>query len=290
MRKTEAKTLAELNLMADKVGCIWLKDVHAQDYLPPVEVLLEILQWLSRLRIENLLTYALHCYISSFLWANICSRFPYEQDIVDEWFTYSPDGKPEIALKIKNVSKEGQSSHHSLYLSIPLSPTDDNLYEIFYHATTHPSAKNIIEKGIKLDKGERFKDFSHGWGFYLTDDFKAALSTRWARNRPPCSAVLVFRVAKAKLRDANNLAGLDLKGNIEEWKYVIQECRNGPSRPFRKAYQHYDFIEGPLFGEGQSLKNPIPVIGTYQLCVKSMVCVNIFEEHLHSVLFLETDR
>lgn len=92
MRKTEAKTLAELNLMADKVGCIWLKDVHVQDYLPPVEVLLEILQWLSRLRIENLLTYALHCYISSFLWASICSRFPYEQDIVDEWFTYSPDG------------------------------------------------------------------------------------------------------------------------------------------------------------------------------------------------------
>lgn len=29
---SEGKTLAELNLMTDKVGCIWLKDVPAQDY------------------------------------------------------------------------------------------------------------------------------------------------------------------------------------------------------------------------------------------------------------------
>lgn len=287
---SEGKTLTKLNLMADKVGYIWQKDAYAEGYLPPVDALLEILQWLSRVTIEKVLTYTLRCYLSSLLWTNICSLFPYKKEIVDEWFTL--EGKREKALNIKNVSREdlnSYSSYRPLYLSIPLALSDVN-YEIFFHATTHDSAQNIIENGIILQKGERYKDFSHGWGFYLGNDFKDALSTRWARNRPPCSAVLVFRVAEAELRDVRNLVGLDLKGNIGEWKNVVQEFRRGPSRRFLKAYQHYDFIEGPLFGEGQSLRNPVPNRDTYQLCIKSTVCAKLFDQNLHSVLFLEPER
>ena len=286
--------MAELNLMADKVGCIGPKDVHAQDYLPPIEVHLETVHWLSRLTIENLLTHALRCYLSPFLWANNCGLFPYKKEIVDEWFTL--DGKRENALNVRNVSKEDLNScnsYRTLYLSIPsLTPSDDN-YRIFFHSTTHESAQKIIENGIILQKGERYKDFSDGCGFYLGNDFKDALSAKWARNRPPCSAVLVFRFAEAELRDFRNLVGLDLQGNIDEWKYVVQECRRTdrfPSKQFRKAYQHYDFIEGPLFGEGQGLTNPIPNRDSYQLCIKSRVCAKLFDKNLHSVLFLESER
>ena len=86
---------------------MWLKNFHSQDYLPLVEVPLESLKWLSRVRIENLLTYALLCYLSWFLRANICSLFPCNKQIIDEWFTLSLKGKQEKALKIKNVSREG---------------------------------------------------------------------------------------------------------------------------------------------------------------------------------------
>ena len=82
----------------------------------------------------------------------------------------------------------------------------------------------------------------------------------WARNRPPCSAVLEFRVAEAELRGGRN--GLDLQGKIDEWKEVIQEFRGGPSRHFRKQMQQYDFIEGPL----------------------------LFDQNLHSVFFFEPGR
>ena len=172
-----------------------------------------------------------------------------------------------------------------------MSPSDVN-YEIFFHATSHESAKNITENGIILWKGERYKDFSDSAGFYLSNDFKDALNAKWARNRGPCSTVLVFRVAEAELRGASDLVGLDLQGNIDEWKYVIQECRraSGPSRQFVETYQRYDFFEGPLFSEGQSLRNPIPNKDMYQLCIKSRVCANLFDQNLHSVLFLEPER
>ena len=171
-----------------------------------------------------------------------------------------------------------------------MSPSDVN-YEIFFHATSHENAKNITENGIILRKGERYKDFSDSAGFYLCNDFKDALIAKWARHRGPCSTVLVFRVAKAELRGASDLVGLDLRGNIDEWKYVIQECRraSGPSRQFVEAYQRDDFFEGPLFSEGQSLRNPIPNKDMYQLCIKSRVFANLFDQNLHSVLFLEPE-
>ena len=104
-----------------------------------------------------------------------------------------------------------------------------------------------------------------------------------ARNRGPCSTVLVFRVAEAEFRGASDLVGLDLQGNIDHWKYVIQECSraSGPSRQFVEAYQRYDFLEGPLFSEGQSLRNPIPNKDMYHLCIKSRVCANLFDQNLH---------
>ena len=288
--------MAELNLMADELERTWLKHVYAQDKRPSVEVPSAILLCLTRLRIKNFaVTLSLHCHLYLLLCAiscrdavfSKCSLFPYQREKENEWFTLSLEGKREKAVNIKNVTRKGERRNSYMSLCIPMLPSNVK-DEVFFHATTHESAQNIIEKGIILRKGEHYKDFSDGWGFYLGKDFDDVLSTRWARNRPPCSAVLEFRVAEVELRGGKN--GLDLQGKIDEWKEVIQEFRGGPSRHFRKQMQQYDFIEGPLFGEGQSLKNPIPNEGSYQLCVMSQDCAKLFDQNLHSVFFFEPGR
>lgn len=288
------ETMAELNLMADELGHAWPKHVYVQDNRPSVEVPLAIL--LTRLRIKNFaVIFSLHYHLYSLLCViscrdavfSKCSLFPYQKEKENEWFTLSLEGKREKPVNIKNVIGKAKRRNSYMSLCIPMLPSNVK-YEVFFHATTHESAQSIIEKGIILRKGEERKDFSDSWGFYLGKDFDDVLRTRWARNRPPCSAVLEFRVAEAELRGSRN--GLNLQGKIEKWQEVIQEFRGGPSREFRKEMQQYDFIEGPLFGEGQSLKNPMPNKGSYQLCVVSLDCAKFFDRHLHSIFFFEPDR
>ena len=141
--------MAELNLMEDEVGRTWLKHVYTRDNRPSVEVHLVILLCLTRFRIKNFaVTLSLHYHLYLFLCAiscrdalfSKCSLFPYQREKENEWFTLSLEGKREKAV---NTVK----------------------YEVFFHATTHESAQNIIEKGIILRKGEHYKDFSDGWGF-----------------------------------------------------------------------------------------------------------------------------
>ena len=189
-----------------------------------MEVHLVILLCLTRFRIKNFaVTLSLHYHLYLLLCAitcrdavfSKCSLFPYQREKENEWFTLSLEGKREKAVNIKNVTRKGERRNSYRSLCIPMLPSNVK-YEIFFHATTHESAQNIIEKGIILRKGEHYKDFSDGWSFYLGKDFDDVLSTRWARNRPPCSAVLEFRVAEAELRGGRN--GLDLQGKIDEWK------------------------------------------------------------------------
>ena len=286
--------MAELNLMADESGRAWPKHVYVQDNAPSVEVPLAIL--LTRLRIKNFaVIFSLHYNLYSLLGViscrdavfSKCSLFPYQKEKKNEWFTLSLEVKREKPVNIKNVIGKAKRSNSYMSLCIPMLPSNVK-YEVFFHATTHENAQSIIEKGIILRKGQARKDFSDKWGFYLGKDFEVVLRTRWAHKRSACSAVLEFRVAEAEFRGGTN--GLNLQGNFEKWQEVIQEFRGGPSREFRDEMQQYDFIEGPLFGEGQSLKNPMWNEGSYQLCVVSLDCAKFFDRHLHSIFLFGPDR
>ena len=268
---------------------------------PTVERPLATLLWLARVGIENLLFFALRyhlwsflCSVSSSAFAFLkCELFPYNKEKFNAWFFPTSLKNIRGELNVINVNSEGEKfkcyeSQHGVS-NFPMSLSNDD-YEVFFHGTTHESAKNIIENNIILRRGDASNraDFSRGCGFYLGKDFENTLRAKWRSHRPRCSAVLVFRVPRADLREAG-IKGRDLQGDLTEWQRIIKQFRapERPSRRFLDELEPYDFIEGPLFGEGQSLKNPIPNRGSYQLCVKSLDCAKLFDQSLHSVLFLE---
>lgn len=292
----------ELNLgLAEGLSCIWLKRVYASDHQPTEDTVLAILGWLPRPRIENLLTFAslkqlcsslhaLRCGTSIF---SKCGRFQYEPQTINRWFSPPPPpkGKRKHIVKVINVNRQGKEEkcyNTQDDNNFPHSLSNDE-YELFFHGTTHESAEDIIENGIDLNLGAEKKDFSDGYGFYVGNDFDNSMSVRWARNRPPCSAVLVFRVRIADLR--GRMRGLNLDVDVETWKEIVTHFRCGRrSRRFLRQYENYDFIEGPMAGEGQNFIYPTPNDNTYQLCVKRLDCARLFDESLHSALFFEPPR
>ena len=295
--------MADLTFSVENVWWLFFPRKGYADQ-PTVERPLATLLWLARVGIENLLFFALRrCHLCSFLcsvsstaFAFLKSElFPYNKKKFNDWFLLPSPKNKRKKLNVINVNSEGEKfecykSQHGVS-NFPMSLSNDD-FEVFFHGTSHDSAKNIIETGIILSKGDATQkaDFSCGRGFYLGKDFKNTLRATWRSHRPRCSAVLVFQVPRADLREAG-MKGLDLQGESKEsaWQRIIKKFRNSgtPSRKFLDELEPYHFIEGPLFGEGQSLTNPIPNRGSYQLCVRSLDCAKLFHQNLHSVLFLE---
>ena len=294
--------MADLTLSVEnELRLIWSREGYADQ--ATVERPLATLLWLAWVGIEDLLFFALRCHLCSFLcsvsftaFAFIkCELFPYNKKKVNVWF-YPPTLKDiRGRLNVINVNGEGEKcecykSQHGVS-NFPMSLSNDD-FEVFFHGTSPESAKNIIETGIILRKGDATHkaDFSNGWGFYLGKDFKNTLRATWRSHRSCCSAVLVFQVPRAELREAG-IKGLDLQGESKKsaWQRIIKQFR-APERPTRKfldELEPYHFIEGPLFGEGQSFEESIPNPGSYQLCVRSLDCAKLFDQNLHSVLFFE---
>ena len=224
-----------------------------------------------------------------------CSRFPYQEETVNEWFTVSTEGvQPDKAVRIMNVDKDGQTKKcytaQNPIDNFPVSLEDDD-FEMFCHGTSHDNAQDIIECGINLTKGKGKQDFSTGDGFYLGKSFHEAY--KWTKTRGHfTSAVLVFRVNKVELRGDDNDNGLDLRKpeSKKEWQAVVSQFRSGkPDKKFRKDLnRNYQFIEGPmasLSSKNPRLDYPKQKDGTYQLCVRNEDCAELFDRSLHSVVF-----
>jgi len=298
--------MVDLDLnVANVLWGVWLKGVDASDYLQTTHYRLQ-----RQPRIETLLAAFAALYLhssyteTSFLSDALryiendfftCGRFPYQHTIINRWFTLPSDSElREQAVNIINVDHSGKRRKcYTTQNNFPQNNFPESLltndYEIFFHGTRPESAQDIIEHGIDLLKGARKKDFSNGDGFYLGKNFDEAWSTKWASNRPPCSAVLVFRVRKSELREKRN--SLDLQGDNEQWREVVREFRSGePDRKFLKKIRQYEFIEGPMSSissESQTVKHPIPIDGSYQLCVRNDACAELFDQSLHSVIIFE---
>ena len=224
-----------------------------------------------------------------------CSRFPYQEETVNQWFTVSTEGvQPDKAVHIMNVDKDGQAKKcytaQNPIDNFPVSLEDDD-FEMFCHGTSHDNAQDIIECGINLTKGKGKQDFSTGDGFYLGKSFHEAY--KWTKTRGHfTSAVLVFRVNKVELRGDDNDNGLDLRKpeSKKEWQEVVSQFRSGkPDKKFRKDLnRNYQFIEGPmasLSSKNPRLDYPKQKDGTYQLCVRNEDCAELFDRSLHSVVF-----
>ena len=151
-----------------------------------------------------------------------CSRFPIEEDKINEWFDHevlSEGNEDNKVIKIVNVDRLGKENE--IYLkdqpeNFPMSLANDN-FEFFVHGTNHKGAKKIIEKGILLGEGRARQDFSDGSGFYLGIDVKKA--AMWARHKfQDGEAVLIYHEDKRELRGDKNEEGLDLCNNKRQFE------------------------------------------------------------------------
>lgn len=282
--------------VAGKSWVEWQKKLHPSYCRQTAQSLLETLEWLRQLTTETLVTFRLPSQVGFLLKCLVlhgenmfskCNRFPYQPSTVSKWFTIS-SADPKVRkqpVKVINVNPDGMTQR-----CYTTQNGDENFlfknkdYEVLFHGTSHDHARNIFDGGIKLTKGGKRKDFSDGEGFYLANEFDEALKNKWASNRPSVSAVLVYRVHRADLRERRQ--ALDLRKDEEQWRSVIRAFRSGTAT--EQFLKQYEFIEGPMSsisGENQSLSNPIFHDATYQLCVKHDNCAELFDRGLHSAVF-----
>ena len=293
--------MVELDLnVVNKLWGFWLKGAdETEDFLQTTHFPLTILRWQRQPRIETVmaafstvLNQLGSCIDFSCVLGNLmCSPFPYKPATINEWFTISSKRElREQDVNVINLDQNGKERRcyitQNRVRNFPES-LSNNDYEIFFHGTRHDSARKIIESGIDVAKGGRKKDFSNGEGFYLGNNFEEAWNTRWATNRPPCSAVLIFRVRSTELRVERNSLGL--QNDEARWQEVVRQFRSGrPERRFLRQLREYQFIEGPMSsisGENQSFEHPTFNRNTYQLCVRDDTCAQLFNRSLHSVVF-----
>lgn len=287
---------------------IWLKKLDTSDYQERENCVFAIPGWLGQPKIENLIAFVARLSeLISYLKVSFakyspsifsrCSRFPYQESTINEWFALSTEGEQrEQGLNIINVDRHGQArkcytTQNQTDKRFPESLEDDK-FEAFFHGTSHRSAKNIIENGIIVRKGKTSQDFSHEDGFYLSKSFEEAW--RWTKSRWPSSAVLIFRVNKRELRGDENENGLDLRNaqNKKQWQKIVSQFRSGrPDPKFRRELNRsYHFIEGPMASlsrRNPRVDYPRQKDGSYQLCVRHDNCAELFDRSLHSVVFFE---
>lgn len=293
--------------MANILSCTLLKGFDASEIQRLVQTLQEMIMtgWFKRKTIENVENFPratrLFLHITS-QFINVfeqlgnvfftCSRFPYKDSVTNEWFTLPDDENDrKQPVKVINVDKDGKKSN--CYLSQDgvdgfIDSLIDEDHEVFVHGTGHEHAQDIIEGGIDIKRGTGRQDFSNGDGFYLGDDFEEAC--RWPASRGHHNtAVLVFRVEKTELRGPDK--GLDLRSDKKRWVELVKQFRSGrPAKKVVKTLKEYDFIEGPMASMSSKNLNvdyPRQKEGSYQLCVKTDCCAEMFDRSLHSVIFFK---
>ena len=293
--------------MANILSYTWLKRFDASEIHRLVQTLQEMIMigWFNRKTIENVGNFprATRLFLqitSQFInvfeqLGNVfftCSRFPYKDSVTNEWFTL-PDDEIDRKQPVKVINVDKDCKKSTCYLSQDgvddfIDSLIDEDHEVFVHGTGHLYAQDIIEGGIDVKRGACRQDFSNGDGFYLGDDFNEAC--RWPASRGHLNtAVLVFRVEKTELRGPDK--GLDLRSDKKRWLELVKEFRSGrPAKKFVKSLKEYDFIEGPMASmssKNPSVDYPRQKEGTYQLCVKTDCCAEMFDRSLHSVIFFK---
>ena len=169
-----------------------------------------------------------------------------------------------------------------------LSKDDQNV--VLFHGTDHQSACDMLFRGrnVSLCHGRQKRDFCCGSGFYLTDNNEEALN--WARNTTAKPALLVFQLNRQEhLTDSEKLKFFN---DEQRWCEIVSSFRSGvKTARTRKSSAAYDLIEGPVStmktneSTGEFVFSPKP--SSYQMCLISDSCTDIFRQSLHSILFFD---
>ncbi|CAL1528232.1 unnamed protein product [Lymnaea stagnalis] len=150
-------------------------------------------------------------------------------------------------------------------------------HKLLFHGAKQANALDgFLRKGIMLNLGGRYHDFSHGNGFYLSNGYGAAAKWALKRKERP-SAVIVYRVPDSLLVFGYT-AGLDLSVNRDLWSRVVKHHRTGcPNEDMADTSQR-SFIKGAVCRNGRSILSgksttPIPLeddgAEIQQYCIRS---------------------
>ena len=113
-------------------------------------------------------------------------------------------------------------------------------YTYWFHGTSQKAAEKISTEGIKLNRGELFSDFSHGYGFYVTSSLDFA--ENWATMNYESGAIITFKVKSNLLT-----GGLELTSNSAAlWYKVVRHFRNGCNDNKMEALDDLTYISGPI--------------------------------------------
>ena len=303
--------MALVNLVTMKeMSCFSPRELNASDLTEVEDLLVSLFGCLRQLKFENTAEVTL-CQLRSSLKSVFvsvfqcitekffkCGRFPHEESTIFEWFDLPGDIRSRNqSVKAINIEKEAGTSwkRDSLFSQVKLNELAlfDELdeFEIFFHGTSHKNAEAIID-GIDLKEGGQRMEFSHGDGFYVFKDFFVARCWAASTFSDHHSAILVFRLTKMELRGDNNSNGLDLTGmkQKKEWQELVNIFRSAKLSKInetKKSLKQYDFVEGPVAAYGRQVyeKFPTPKGDSYQLCVRSKRCVELFNRSLCAVVY-----
>ena len=290
----------------EKISCFLTSEFSANEFLQVEELYISFSGSLLYLKVEKTAEVALRelCSPPKFLFASVlrcmtdkffsCGRFPQEESPIYQWFDHPRSGGTRNPVKVINVEKEVRTpcNGNNLFNTVKLNELNllDDMFEIFYHGTSHESAEDIIASGIKLTKGKKGMDFSNGDGFYVSKDLCLARERAARRFGQNDSAVLVFQLRKVDLRGDSNDRGLDLTNNNRrrQWKDLVKVfLSKKPSKRFLRDLRGYDFIEGPMVAKGRYDISgfPIPKNDSYQLCVRTDNYASLFDRSLCAVIY-----
>ena len=160
---------------------------------------------------------------------------------------------------------------------------------MYFHGTDHQSARNISTvRGIYLNAGRPRHDFSSGKGFYLSNNLWD--SFHWANYTATKPVILVFKTNRYVFDASNKLDPFDSETRWQDIVYTFRS-RKGTAK-MRRNLNAYDVIEGPRArvktGESPSKIVIERIPSSHQICLISNEFANIFENTLHSVIFLDT--
>ena len=256
------------------------------------------------------LTYWVECYLDYMFEYDLFLNseytcFPFNSDKVNEWSVAPRTLDNESADEV-----DGSFAHVHIYNTtdgldaitrggVPFPPREVE-ENVWYHATDHKSAHDILVDGISLKEGRAKQDFSHEDGFYLTPYLGFAKEWALKKGGPSEGAIIVF---KHKI-DGKAYKGLDLclEESFDKWKKVVKYYRSGQkSRLFAcpktlvAELEITDFIEGPMSGDQTRCMNadwqPTLKNGdSNQLCIKSKKLAREFSYGIDSVIFLSTNN
>ena len=227
-----------------------------------------LLAW-ARIYIENLFKYDI------FLNDQV-KKFPFKEDTVDKWFLWEVDNCKDEDDHVAQVYVVNTTSKEDALVKIKQKVVEFNEKNpkgnLYFHGTDHIGVVDILKSGIKLGVGTPKCDFSHGYGFYVADNFEYAL-TEYAMTTQH-AALFVFHVSDDCLK---KYRGLHLSGpeNRKELKGVRDYFRGGEPRrhglemKLYKRIKNCDYIFGPVSRDGKDGSKSSNWDNVNQICIRN---------------------